>query len=220
MKMGVVGRGQTGKAVITVLGERVGEIFSTANPLEPSKLKGLQALIVFVPALAFQSILPALLESRLPVICGTTGYSWDDGFSEELKRRNLTWIAGSNFSPGMNFMFVLADLIKRNAEFLGNPDLRIHDLHHVHKKDSPSGTALTLQRRLGSDIPIFSEREGSHPGLHEIILSSPLETMTFKHEAMSRLAFAEGAVYAADQLLPVLKPGLHFFETLMKEKIC
>ena len=219
MKVGVVGRGKTGQEVIHALGEKVAIVFSSERPIEMSLLKDLSALIVFVPADVLKSILPQLIESGLPVVCGTTGFVWPSDFSDQLKKKNLTWIVGSNFSPGMNFLFVVAGLLQKNRDFLGNPSLNIHDLHHVHKKDSPSGSALTLKAALGHTAPIFSERLGEHPGLHEITISSTLESLQFKHEAKSRRAFAEGAVYAAETLLPSLKPGLHHFEALMKEKI-
>jgi 4-hydroxy-tetrahydrodipicolinate reductase len=219
MKIGVVGKGKTGQAVIDVLGRKAAEIFSSTRPLTPSLSKNLDALIVFVPADALKVILPQLIESGLPVVCGTTGFTWPSDLSTELKKKNLTWITGSNFSPGMNFMFAVASLIEKNRQFLGNPELNIHDLHHVHKKDSPSGTALKLQAALGGEAPIRAERIGEHPGLHELTISSELESLSFKHEAKSRKAFAEGAAYAAEHLLPKLAPGLHSFEALMKTKI-
>lgn len=219
MKIGVVGKGKTGQAVIDVLGTRAAQVFSRTQPLEMKRLQGLDALIVFVPADALTEILPNLIESGLPVVCGTTGFTWPANFSENLKEKKLTWITGSNFSPGMNFFFSVASLVQKNFDFLGKPQLQIHDLHHVHKKDSPSGTALKLQAALGGTTQIHAERVGDHPGLHELTISSELETLTFRHEAKTRRAFAEGAVYAAETLLPSLSPGVHAFENLMKAKI-
>jgi 4-hydroxy-tetrahydrodipicolinate reductase len=219
VSFGVVGRGKTGQSVIEVLGVKASIVFSRENPLELSKMKALQALIVFVPADALQSILPKLLESGLPVVCGTTGYEYASDFASDLKKRKLTWITGSNFSPGMNLLFAVASLVQSNREFLGNPEIRVHDLHHVHKKDSPSGTALKLKAALGGQIQIQAERVGEHPGLHELLLQSEFESLAFKHEAISRKAFAQGAVFAAEKLLPSLPPGLHSFETLMETQI-
>ena len=219
MKIGVVGRGKTGQAVIDLLGLSATPIFSSARPLELNLLSELDALIVFVPAEALTEILPKLIESGLPVVCGTTGFTWPRDLDGDLKKRKLTWITGSNFSPGMNFMFVIAGLLAQNREFLGNPTLGINDLHHVHKKDSPSGTALKLQAALGPAVPIIAERIGEHPGLHELTVSSELENLSFKHETKSRRAFAEGAVYSARTLIKTLAPGLHSFEQLMKDKI-
>ncbi len=219
MRFGVVGRGKTGQEVIHVLGEKVTRVFSSEQPIEMNLLTDLDTLIVFVTADVLKSILPKLIESGCLVVCGTTGFAWPSDFSEELKKKHLTWIVGSNFSPGMNFMLAVASLVQKNIEFLGKPELSIHDLHHVHKKDAPSGTALKIQGALGGSTPIFSERMGDHPGLHELTVSSALESLSFKHEAKSRKAFAEGAVYAAEKLLPTLKPGLHHFEAIMKDKI-
>jgi 4-hydroxy-tetrahydrodipicolinate reductase len=219
MKIGIVGRGKTGQAVIDVLQAKPAQVFSRENPLTMDKLFDLDSLIVFVPADGLKEIMPNLIESVLPVVCGTTAYPWPSDFSAELKKRNLTWITGSNFSPGMNLMFAIASLVQSNREFLGKPELRIHDLHHVHKKDSPSGTALKLRDALAGQAEIHAERMGEHPGLHEVFVTSDVESLAFKHEAKSRRAFAEGAVFAAQKLLPNLGPGLHSFESLMKTQI-
>ncbi len=219
-KFAVIGKGKTGQAVVTALGEsNIHAIFSRANPLTKEALQGASAAIIFVPAEALTEILPVLIESKIPVVCGTTGFNWPANFSETLEKSGITWIAGSNFSPGMNFLFSIGRLLEKNRAFLGNPTVHLHEIHHVHKKDSPSGTALYLNRVLGGKNEIKAERIGDHPGLHEIVVSNGLETLSLKHEAIDRKAFAEGAVYAAKSLLPNSKPGFHSFEELMEKQI-
>ena len=219
VSFGVIGKGKTGSAVIEVLGNRVSQVFSKSNPVTLERITKLNALIVFVPAEGLEAILPVLIESQVPVVCGTTGFRWPDYFSAILKEKKSTWIIGSNFSPGMNFLFTVANLIKQNREFLGNPNLSIHDLHHVHKRDAPSGTALKWNEALGGEARITSERMGDHPGLHELTLDLAYEKIQLIHSAKDRRAFAEGAVYAAEKLLPSLSAGLYTFEELMKNKI-
>lgn len=218
-KYGVIGRGKTGSQVIEVLGDQVGAIFSSANPLDCAATSGLEAIIVFIPAEALFEILPTLVECGRPIVCGTTGFVYPPDLGRDLVRNQQTWIVGSNFSPGMNFLFAVAKLAEDNQELLGNPEFFIHETHHQQKRDSPSGTALTLQTLLGGGCKIKSERKGEHVGFHELSLSSQTERLNLQHEATSRKAFAEGAVFAARYFLPDLKPGLHYFENLMFERI-
>ena len=221
-KTAVIGRGKTGQAVITALGKQdLGEIFSTENPVTTGRLRESAAVIVFIPADGFSKILPELLESKVPAVIGTTGFPFPADLDRQLKERKISWIIGSNFSPGMNFLFTVAKLAQKNLSFLGNPAIRIHEVHHVHKKDAPSGTALKLQNLIGvgEKTKITSERLGDHRGLHELSLETAAERLFFRHEALDRSAFGEGAVYAAKTLLPNCPPGLHTFETLMETKI-
>ncbi len=222
----VVGRGKTGAAVIEVLSEKGSKpiVFSRENPINEAairagKLTDVRALIVFIPAHGLVENLADLVASGVPVVCGTTGFTWPSELDAELKQRGVAWIVGSNFSPGMNFVFSMAKLAAKHLAFLGNPELLIHEIHHVHKKDSPSGTALKLNECLSGQAMISADRVGDHPGLHELTLSNGLEKVTLKHEAISRRAFALGAVFAAESLLPTLSPGLHSFESLMQKQI-
>jgi 4-hydroxy-tetrahydrodipicolinate reductase len=80
----------------------------------------------------------------------------------------------------------------------------IVERHHVHKKDKPSGTAVTLQKLFeagsGLKLEITSVREGDTVGMHMITLDSRHDTILLTHDAKSRLGFAEGAVRAAEWL--------------------
>ena len=219
-KYAVIGKGKTGQAVLSVLGpERTEQVFCRSNPVSANALLSADAAIVFIPAEGFLDMIPLLLEARIPVVCGTTGFKWPVDFSTKLKERGTAWIAGSNFSPGMNLFFTIANLLKRNRMFLGNPRFSIHEVHHALKLDSPSGTALRLAEVLGGEVKINAERLGDHRGLHELEINSSSEKLFFRHEALDRKAFGEGAVFAADELLPLVPPGLHFFESLIEKKL-
>ena len=78
----------------------------------------------------------------------------------------------------------------------------ITEIHHIHKKDAPSGTAVTLRRVLeqasGVRVGITSEREGEVTGIHTLELNSAGDRIVLTHEAKSRRTFAEGAVLAAE----------------------
>ena len=93
-------------------------------------------------------------------------------------------------------------------------DVEIAEVHHVHKKDAPSGTALKLgeivaaargEQGTGS-VRFQSERRGEIPGDHEVVMSSPTERLTFAHSVTTRQVFADGALRAARWIVGQ-KPG-------------
>jgi 4-hydroxy-tetrahydrodipicolinate reductase len=107
-----------------------------------------------------------------------------------------------NMSQGIA---VLQDLVQRAARSLGDEfGIEIHDTHHIHKKDAPSGTALKLgesvaqARDIKTDdaIRYESERRGEVPGDHEVIFSSPTERLSLRHSVTTRRVFADGALRA------------------------
>ena len=97
------------------------------------------------------------------------------------------------------------------------------DLNHNQKKDSPSGTALAIERTIIDNmdridhLPFSSVRCGSIPGTHTILFDSPCDTISITHEARNREGFAAGAVQAAEWLQE--KQGLYTFADCMKEII-
>ena len=94
-------------------------------------------------------------------------------------------------------------------------DVKMTEVHHIHKLDAPSGTAITLAEGIlenidrkdrwtlenaenATDLPIHAIREGEVPGIHEITYESDVDTISIKHDAKSRAGFALGAVIAAE----------------------
>ena len=101
---------------------------------------------------------------------------------------------------------MLQDLVTRAAKSLGDEfAIEIHETHHVHKKDAPSGTALKLGEAIarardqqGADsVHYQSERRGEVPGDHEVVFRSPTECITLAHSVTTRTVFAQGAIRAA-----------------------
>jgi 4-hydroxy-tetrahydrodipicolinate reductase len=72
------------------------------------------------------------------------------------------------------------------------------EIHHIHKLDAPSGTALSLKEDIDSSFEIESVREGEVPGTHIINYNSEIDSIEIKHEAHNRNGFAFGAVLAAE----------------------
>jgi 4-hydroxy-tetrahydrodipicolinate reductase len=132
-------------------------------------------------------------------VVGVTGLSAVHHAALADAARRAAVVQSGNFSLGVNLMLgLIADAAKALPDF----DLAIADVHHIHKKDSPSGTALMLHKALadarpGADIPIESRREGEVVGLHTVTLQGAEERLTICHEAQDRTLFARGALVAA-----------------------
>jgi 4-hydroxy-tetrahydrodipicolinate reductase len=115
--------------------------------------------------------------------------------------RSIPVLWASNFSLGVA---VLEDLVRRASAALPAWQVQIRETHHVHKKDAPSGTALTLARAAaagnGLMPPIESLREGEVVGEHRVRLVGPGEALELSHSAGDRDIFALGALHAASLL--------------------
>ena len=142
---------------------------------------------------------------NINIVMGTTGFSEEQEkqlFSIVRKYKNGL-IYAPNITKGINIMMFLTELASR---LLGNYDAEIIEMHHKHKKDRPSGTALKISNCIKnnslikaeeSDIPISAVRAGGIVGYHKVILAGENDKLEISHESFSRDAFAEGALFAA-----------------------
>lgn len=167
------------------------------------------------PEAAFENVM-CCLEAGIPVVSGSTGWLDTMPAAEAYCRKNngaLLW--ASNFSIGVNLFFALNRYLAQMMN--GRPEYSpsVTEIHHIHKLDAPSGTALTLiadmlskvERNKGwtlhpdsplpSEIPVNAIREGEVPGTHIIRWNSPVDEIRIEHRAHSRAGFAAGAVLAA-----------------------
>lgn len=151
------------------------------------------------------------------VVVGTTGwYDIKDEVFAAFEAAGTALVWASNFSIGVNAFFAS---VERASEILKghgyNP--HVHEIHHIHKLDAPSGTAKSIggiiADSLGVVPEITSERIGEVPGTHVAEFLSGVDKLTFTHEAFSREGFAEGAVAAA--LLTEGLTGIHEFKDLI-----
>jgi 4-hydroxy-tetrahydrodipicolinate reductase len=208
VKVLLLGQGKTGALVADVArqhGHEVRTLRSQDNQdgrgLTLEVLKQTDVVIDFTTPHAAIPNMIRCAEARTPMIVGTTGwYQHLDKVRELVMERKAALLYGSNFSIGMNFFFkavqAIAPILKNN--YRGN----IVERHHIHKKDKPSGTAVTLQKILesgtGAQVEVASVREGETVGMHLVMLDSANDTILFTHDAKNRLGFAEGAVRAAE----------------------
>jgi 4-hydroxy-tetrahydrodipicolinate reductase len=136
-------------------------------------------------------------------VVGTTGWQAHEAALRDVaKQHGIGVVAAPNFALGVHLFVALAE---RAAELMGpHPSFGawIHEIHHVTKRDAPSGTALQLQTALrgrGYDRPIdvASSRAGAVPGTHTVGFDAAGETLTLTHTARDRSGFARGALQAA-----------------------
>ena len=216
MKIALVGYGKMGKIIDEIATQRNHEIVARLNESPTSEnLNNADVVIEFSnPEVAFNNI-KTCLENKIPVICGTTGWLDQKPEIEKIAAENNTaFLYGSNFSLGVNLFFALneklADLMKNFPEY----NVQLEEIHHTHKKDAPSGTAISLaegiiknnQRFEGwkldetkdKELGIFAIREDEVPGTHSVFYKSSVDEIEIKHTAYSRNGFALGAVIAAE----------------------
>ncbi len=160
-------------------------------------------------------LLEAVLRHQKPLVCGVSGL--DDSLWTMLQKAAtvIPLVYDRNMSQGIA---VLDDLVGRAARSLGTEfAVEVHETHHVHKVDSPSGTALQLGESIAAARPQETaedavrfevERRGEVPGEHSVIFSSPTETLTLGHSVTTRQVFADGALRAA-RWVSVQPPGLY-----------
>lgn len=223
MKIALIGYGKMGKAIEEIALSRHHEIVlritsSTKQEMTAAALRKADIAIEFTtPEDAFINI-SKCFEAGIPVVCGTTG--WLDKF-EEIKelclQYNSALLYASNFSVGVNIFFEvnkrLADLMSGRLEY----DVSIRETHHTHKKDAPSGTAISLAEQImealprkeewvnslpakASDIYIESLRVDPVPGTHTVMYTSQVDDIGITHTAHNRTGFATGAVLAAEYI--------------------
>jgi 4-hydroxy-tetrahydrodipicolinate reductase len=217
MKIALLGYGKMGKMIAEIASDRGHEIVLTHEGGVINDFNGAQVAIDFsTPESAVTNILMAFSKG-VPVICGTTG--WLDQM-EVVKaaclKQECAFIYASNFSLGVNLFFKLneqmAALMKPHAYHAA-----IEEIHHIHKLDAPSGTAITLAEgviaqgalkdwslvgnsgeSVTNKLPITSKREGEVPGTHIVSYASDIDRLEIKHIAHNRTGFALGAVVAAE----------------------
>jgi 4-hydroxy-tetrahydrodipicolinate reductase len=163
--------------------------------------------IDFTLAEAVPNNLPQLAERKINVVIGTTGWhSHEAAMRAVADRAGIGVLAAANFSLGMNVFALAVEEASRHFARHQEFGAWIHELHHVTKKDAPSGTALTLKsgmERAGYNRPIdvSSSRAGSIPGTHTVGFDGPSETIELTHIVRDRAVFARGALTGAKWLV-------------------
>ncbi len=217
----IIGYGKMGKMLEQLI-QRHPEhslVWAKDNTPSTSDFNGVDAAIEFsVPGAAEKNILKCF-ESNTPVVSGTTG--WTEKLNVLIQKANQEkhgFLYASNFSIGMNLFFFLNRKLAQLMDAQPDYDVHLKEIHHTQKQDAPSGSAITLANDIiknlkrkqnwinknssvKDELVILSERVGDITGIHEVEYGNTDERITLKHTALSRQAFAKGAVMAANWLI-------------------
>lgn len=234
MKIALIGYGKMGRMIEQIALERGHQIcciidLDNQEDFDSEAFRQADVAIEFTaPHVAYANYMRAF-RHHVKVVSGSTGWLAEHG--DEVKRmcaeqgQTLFW--SSNFSLGVAVFSAVNRYLARLMNRFSAYDVKMEEVHHVHKLDAPSGTAITLAegilenldrktawvkgtlldaegRLTGTDacapdqLPINSIRRDEVPGIHSIIYDSEADSITLTHDAHNRKGFALGAVLAAE----------------------
>lgn len=230
MKVVILGYGKMGQLIEKFAMKRGHEIFlivdkDNRESVSANEIAGADVAIDFSePAAALDNI-HLCFEANIPIVVGTTGwYDYLDEVKSICLDENQTMLYGSNFSIGVNVFFHINKLLAKAMNPYKQYDVQVEEIHHIHKLDAPSGTAITIAEGVidglesktkwvnevigegeqtipkPDELLIESHRIEEVPGTHTVLYSSEVDQIEFKHTAHSRAGFALGAVVAAEWL--------------------
>ena len=235
MKIAIIGYGKMGKAIGQMAEKQGHEVVIAINSANKHQMDHLQsyhpdvAIEFSTPSSAVRN-LEQLIEQQIPVVCGTT--AWHDQYDyicKLTKDYNSALLYASNYSVGMNLMFRMNEQLAKVMSKFESYKPSITEIHHVHKLDAPSGTAVTLaeqiineQSKIGSweldhsslhSMAIKSLREGEVIGTHHVHYKSEIDDITLSHVAHNREGFVAGALLAAEYLYS--RKGIHTMQDVL-----
>ncbi len=220
MKIALIGYGKMGKAIekiAIVNGDEIVLKISLSNKelFTDENIKKANVAIEFTnPHSAVENI-KKCIGAGVPVVSGSTGWLKQmDEVKNYCKEKNGCFLYASNFSIGVNIFFevnkYLAGLMSKQKDY----EPSIEEIHHIQKKDAPSGTAITLAEQImqkisvkkewvnnetedKNQLQIISKRIDEIPGTHKVLYSSFADNIEIIHTAHNRTGFASGALLAA-----------------------
>jgi 4-hydroxy-tetrahydrodipicolinate reductase len=224
MKIALLGYGKMGEEIHRVALKRNHEVVAIFNNLEDwegdlDRLREAQVAFEFSTPDSVADNIRHCFEFHIPVIAGTTG--WLDEM-EEVKQacleQNQTLMYAPNYSVGVNLFFELNRFLAGLMSKWGDYEISIEETHHIHKLDSPSGTAIVLANDIirnterkekwvrelpenPDELGIKSYRTENVPGTHVVRYESEVDTIEIIHTAKSRKGLATGAVLCGEWIL-------------------
>jgi 4-hydroxy-tetrahydrodipicolinate reductase len=217
--LAIVGYGKMGRLIDQLASEYGFTVTARLDVNRDEPLDNVNVAIEFSTSEAVVANVTRLAERGISVVIGTTGWLQH---LEEVKaiaaRHNIGIVWSPNYSIGVN---VFQRLVAEAAALLKDEpayDAWAWEIHHITKKDAPSGTLLKLVEQMKKSgyarpIDVASNRAGAHPGTHEIGFDSAADTITLRHTARSREGFARGALKAAQWIAD--RKGFHEFSEVL-----
>lgn len=235
MNIALIGYGKMGKEIEAIAIKRGHTIVlkidkDNAETIQSDDLRKADVAIEFSTPDTVVANMKKCILAQLPIVVGTTGwYDHYDMIKNFCLDKQGALFHATNFSVGVNLFFkvnrYLAEIMNKYEEY----DVSMEEIHHIHKLDKPSGTAITLANQIiekmdrkskwslentdPSALYIKDIREGEVPGTHIIKYHSPIDDIEIMHKAHNRKGFATGAVLAAEFLKG--KKGLYSMSDLI-----
>ncbi|HNW75657.1 MAG TPA: 4-hydroxy-tetrahydrodipicolinate reductase [Bacteroidales bacterium] len=239
MKIALLGYGKMGEELNRLAVKRGHEIVAIYNNLEDwegdaARLPEAEIAFEFSTPDSVVENIYHCFDHNIPVVAGTTG--WLDEMDEvirQCKERNQTLLFSPNFSIGANLFFELNKFLAKLMSKWENYDISIEETHHVHKLDSPSGTAIVLANDIirnsdrkdkwvkdlsenPDELGIKSYRTENVTGTHVVRYESDVDMIEIIHTAKSRKGLALGAMLCGEWLIG--KKGFYEMKDFLAEK--
>lgn len=218
LSIGIIGiSGKMGKTINNLITHSssficIGGVRKTSTSFD-SLIKA-DVLIDFSSPYNLKNVLRYSLQHTKPLVIGTTGYTKKDFLLIKNASKKIPILYSANYSIGIA---ICKNLIKKATSLTKNFfSISIEEIHHLEKKDSPSGTALAIKEEICSiaknkKIPISSKRKKNYVGEHTVFFTNSDEKFLISHIAKKRASFAKGSLLSARYLYKK-KPGLYSFE--------
>ena len=235
MKIALLGYGKMGKEIEAIALQRHHTIVlkvdeTNSASITKTDLQQADVAIEFSTPHTVISNIKKCLDAQLPIVIGTTGwYDLLKDIENECQQKNGTIFHSTNFSLGVNIFMKVNSYLAELMNKYTNYDVSMEEIHHIHKLDKPSGTAITLANQVLEKIErkknwsitntnsqslfIKDIREGEVPGTHIIKYTSAVDDIEIMHKAHNRQGFALGAVIAAEYIYN--KKGIFTMNDLM-----
>lgn len=241
IKIAILGYGKMGKEIESIALNHnliISDVFDINKPININHQYDFDVAIDFTQPDAVLNNVKILADMNKNIVVGTTG--WENNFetiSNIVKQKNIGLIFGSNFSIGMQLFMRITESAANMINNIDDYDIFLHEIHHNMKKDSPSGTALTLAKIILSKVKnktqilgsttnglintnqlhVTSTRGGKIAGTHTVYIDSEADTIELTHRAKNRTGFASGAVAAAKWIAD--KKGIFDFSIVFEDII-
>lgn len=222
MNIAIIGYGKMGKTIEQIAIDRGHNIVlkissSNTHELTANNLKKADVAIEMTQPDAAKNNILLCLQAGVPVTSGTTGWNNDLYLAEQAAKDNdSAFLYASNYSVGVNIFFEVNKLLAKLMNAQPNYEVSMTEIHHLQKKDSPSGTAITLADQIMDAVDrknkwseeekgegilhINALREEGVFGTHSINYHSEIDDIDITHTANNRNGFALGAVLAAEYI--------------------
>jgi 4-hydroxy-tetrahydrodipicolinate reductase len=222
MNIVLLGYGKMGKEIEQIAlqrGHTIALKIDKDNQAEASKenLQKADVAIEFSTPHTVAKNIKKCFDAKLPVVVGATGwYDQFDSIKKDCLQNNSSLFYATNFSVGVNLFWKITEQMAKLMNGFPEYEASMQEIHHVHKLDKPSGTAITTAERLMAnqtqkkkwtlenaskeELLIDVVREDEVPGTHTVFYKSAIDEISLTHVAYNRKGFALGAVLAAEFL--------------------